>query len=67
MKHIYYHVSTDQHSEYVNSLEDAKSIAAKLKNNGDSHIKLFKTTKKEKGDTVFLSEESISLNEKFIL
>ena len=65
MKHTYYHVSTDRHSEYLNSLKEAKSIAAKWKNEGDSQIKISKTKKKEYGDTIFLDEEIIPLTERF--
>lgn len=65
MKHTYYHVLTDQHSEYLTSLEDAKSIAAKWKREGDSHIKISKTIKKEYGDTIFLDEEKIPSSESF--
>ena len=50
MRHIYYHVSTDQHNAYLDSLEEAKSIATKWNNEGDSHIQMFKTTKKEEGN-----------------
>ena len=63
MRHTYYHVSTDQHSEYLSSLEDAKSIAAKWKEEGDSHIKISITTKTEEGDKIFLDEELIPFGE----
>jgi hypothetical protein len=63
MRHIYYHVLTDQHSEYLASLEDAKNIAARWKNEGDSHIRISKTIKMEDGDKIFLNEESITLDE----
>jgi hypothetical protein len=57
MKQTYYHVSTDRHNEYLTSLKEAKSIASKWKKEGDSHIKISKTKKKEYGDTIFLYEE----------
>ncbi len=65
MKHIYYHVSTDKHNAYLDSLEDAKSIATKWNNEGDSNIQVFKTKKREEGDVINLGEESLSLKEIF--
>ena len=65
MTQIYYHIASDQHSTYIDSLDKAKSIMADWEKRGDSNIQLFETTKKQEGDVINLNEKSISLNENF--
>ena len=63
MTRIYYHISTDQHNTYLNSLEEAKRVAAQWGINGDSNIRIFKTTKKEEDDEIDIVKELIPFNE----
>lgn len=66
MKHMDYHLISDQHNLHTSTLDEAKHIAEELKNSGDTHIELSVLTAEESGvDQILLSEETISEDELF--
>ena len=63
MTHITYHVLTDKHDQYLDSLEAAKDITTDWKNAGESNIKIYKITAEEvEPDVILLDEKPVQLN-----
>ncbi len=42
MTHTTFHVLTDKHNKYIDTLQDAKKAAQQWKSQGDSKIRIFK-------------------------
>ena len=66
MKHTCYHVLTEKHDKFLDSLDDARIIAEKWKSEGDSHFQVYKISTEEVGsDEIILDEVVVPLGEIF--
>lgn len=61
MTHTTYHVLTNKHDKYLNTLKDARKAAKQWKVDGDKSIKIFKITTEEVigTDEILLKEEAV--------
>jgi len=64
MIHTCYHVLSDHNNEYFGTLPEVKSTIAKLKKNGESHIKVFQvfTEQDLRSDAIWLNEKQIRVS-----
>ena len=63
MTQISYRVLTDQHSQYLDTLEETKKAIEKCKPDGDTNIKIFKIIAVEIGtDEIELDEKLLALD-----
>lgn len=62
MKHICYHVLSDLHNEFLDTLEEVKQNTQAWVSEGDAHFKVYRLSAVEvEPDEIFLDEELISL------
>lgn len=64
MKHVCYHILSDLHNEFFDTIDEVKQSAANWQNEGDDHFKVFKiSTEDSDSDEIILDEELIILEE----
>lgn len=64
MKHVCYHILSDLHNEFFNTLEEVENSTKEWIRNGDAHFQIFKlSTEEVEPDEIILDEELVSLDE----
>ena len=64
MKHICYHILSDLHNEFLNTIEEVKKSTEAWINEGDTHFQIYKLSAEEvEPDEIMLDEELVSLDE----
>ena len=64
MKHICYHILSDLHNEFLNTIEEVKKSTEAWINEGDAHFQIYKLSAEEvEPDEIMLDEELVSLDE----
>ncbi len=65
MKHTCYHILSDLHDQFCNSIDEVKISTEKWEKEGDGHFKVFRICTEEQvdSDEIILDEELISLDE----
>ena len=64
MKHVCYHILSDLHNEFMNSIEEIKTTTAKWLQEGDGHFHVYKLSAEEvEPDEILLDEELVSIDE----
>jgi len=64
MLHSCFHLVSENKSEFLTSIEDVKIKVKKWKDEGDSHVKVFKITTEDLGsDAISLDEKELEMDE----
>jgi len=64
MKHVCYHILSDLHNEFLDSMEEVKNITKEWLSEGDAHFQVYKLSAEEvEPDEIILDEELVSLDE----
>lgn len=64
MHHTCYHLISDNKNEFLNALNEVKERVDHWKQEGESHIKVFKITTEELGsDAINLEETQVGMDE----
>jgi hypothetical protein len=65
MQHFCYHIVTDHHDQYQNTLEETKNLVAKWKEEGDSDFHVYLITTEEVEDVILVDEVCVQVDQIF--
>jgi hypothetical protein len=64
MQHTCYHVISDHKNQFFSAVDDVKETVNKWKDEGESHIKIFRIITEDLGsDAIDLEEKQVGLDE----
>lgn len=64
MNHTCFHIISDHRNQFFNTVQEVKSTVNKWKDEGESHIKVFRIiTEEVDSDSIDLHEEQIELED----